>query len=954
MKCVLVPFIVFLNLLFAFPQAHAQQYYTPNYLFTIRDGLAQQQVSCFFEDSRGYIWMGSQNGLTRFDGCNLQPYVQQQGVGASIVNTIMEGPDGSIWYSTADTVYSFDGRTEVALPMTPAFWASQSPRYWPLIRSQLRRLLAGNFLEISTLSDQYAIFSDAEGAAIVIDWQKRLCHRFLRNCTTTVLPRELSGSSLPDNTGHFLVHRRAYYTWTEAGLQCVARYLPWADSIALLHPLAPAVFEHSGFNQNRYWYRDGNYYRSIDTRHFNSVDHVFLDQQRRIHIATDEGYAVMYPYGPERVELFEARHPWSVLVDGEGVIWVSSYYDGIISFVPGESNPVHHALPPHEEGQKLFSGKLQGPEGSLLFGGYQGFYHVKNGKPELFRLGEPIEAFAWDPFQQCYWVAGTKLYGINKTLLGQPRVVALPQAITLGEGVSDVEVAADGSIWVAGRGGIARISSEVQGQKIFTSVGRISTLLFDSSGVLLAGGSHGLYYLHNLINQLVPVAADLITSSVTNIVLLPNHRLAVVTEMAIVLLNVTAIQNPKMEGYWSEKNGFQLLESTKNGASYDGTYLWVAAGNGIQRLKIEHQPTSLSRPVLRLDQINGERMTFQQTAAAQIVYGNTVVVDLSLINQNADNIAVEYSVNGGEWQWTHQLTDMHLVGLEHGTNSLRFRVKIPGREAATWLYTQGSLRVVLPLMQRGFIQWLFYVGSLVSVALAILWWKKEKKGRILLEQLHQTQLNTVQAQLNPHVFFNLLSSLQNSIVNRGKADAAGHLLRIARLIREILELSMPPDKSGPYKFPTITLDKEIRFLDNYLKLESMQHSPPFEYEIINQVATHPEKISIPPLLVQPLAENAVIHGIQSQAGKAGFIQIIFWEEGGSLVITVKDDGLSKSKQSVNQEKLFRYRSRGGELLQKRLLLMGNLGYPATYSLKPGLEGGTVAEIRIKKMLCASS
>ena len=954
MKCFSVPFVVLLTVLFASPQAQSQAYYKPNYLFTIRDGLAQQQVSCFFEDSRGYIWLGSKNGLTRFDGRRLQPYTQLQGYETRAVNAIMEGPDGSIWYSSADTVYRFDGRTDAALPMTPTFWAAQPPRYWSLITPNIRKILGGNFPEIGVLSAHYTIFSDEAGAAIVIDWQKRLCHRFLGNCTTTVLPQELTDYSLPDNTAHFLLHHSAYYTWTGRGLQCVARYLPQVDSIVLLHPLGPAVFEYSGGHQNKYWYREGAVYRYIDPHHYNSVDHVFFDRQRRLHIATEEGYAVMYPDGPERVEVPQAKRPWSVLPDIDGTIWVASGYDGIISFAPGVSKAVRHPLPTEEDGQHLSPGKLRGPDGDLLFGGYTGFYHLKNGNPVLFKLGEPIEALAWAPLQRCYYAAGIKLYGINKSLLGQPRVVSLPQAVTLGEGISAVQEGPDGTIWIAGRGGIAQINPHGQAKKIFTTVGRCAALLFDSSGVLWTGGSFGLYNLRGASTRLVPVATDLITSAVSNIVLLPNHRLAVVTETAIILLNIAVAEKPNIEGYWSEKNGFQLLEATKNGASFDGTYLWVTAGNGMQRLNVLNPQTKLGRPLLRLDRINAERMAFHQTWAENILYGNDVVVDLSLINQDVVNLVLEYSVNGSRWREAHQLTDIHLAGLEHGKNTLQFRVKTPGTAGTTWLYTQGDLRVILPLMQRSFIQWFFYGGALIMVAFATLWWRKAKKGKILLEQLHQTQLNTVQAQLNPHVFFNLLSSLQNSIVNRGKADAAGHLLRIARLIREILELSMPPEKSGPYKFPTITLDKEISFLDNYLKLESMQHSPPFQYEIINEVVTRPESIAIPPLLVQPLAENAVIHGIQAHKGNVGLIRIRFCEEGSNLVITVQDDVLDKALQHVNHEKLFHYRSRGGELLQKRLLLMGNLGYPATWSVKPVLGGGTLAEIRIKKMICVSS
>jgi len=273
---------------------------------------------------------------------------------------------------------------------------------------------------------------------------------------------------------------------------------------------------------------------------------------------------------------------------------------------------------------------------------------------------------------------------------------------------------------------------------------------------------------------------------------------------------------------------------------------------------------------------------------------------------------------------------------------------------ADWPYVQSTVMAELPIMQRQIMKWFLFGGGIVLAMVLFYLVLKRKRERELRALLDQTQLATVQAQLNPHILFNLLSSLQNSINNRSKTEASAHLVQIARLIREVLELSITPDKGSQFKFPVITLEQEIQFLRNYLELESIQHSPPFQYEIRSELAAGQEGLVLPPLLIQPLVENAVIHGILPNTGKIGLIRILFREEGNQLVITVEDNGHGPSTGGSARAPLFRYRSRGGELLQRRLYLMGKLGFPAYWPLKPEPKCGTIAEIRIKKMLCAPS
>ncbi|MEL6926063.1 MAG: two-component regulator propeller domain-containing protein, partial [Bacteroidota bacterium] len=91
--------ILFFSLLYwlATPWSlRAQQYHFQNY--TVADGLAQSQVHVVLEDSRSYIWMGTQGGgLCRFDGISFQTFEAKDGLSGNYVEALLEDRQGNIW-----------------------------------------------------------------------------------------------------------------------------------------------------------------------------------------------------------------------------------------------------------------------------------------------------------------------------------------------------------------------------------------------------------------------------------------------------------------------------------------------------------------------------------------------------------------------------------------------------------------------------------------------------------------------------------------------------------------------------------------------------------------------------------------------------------------------------------------------------------------------------------------
>jgi len=137
----------------------------------------------------------------------------------------------------------------------------------------------------------------------------------------------------------------------------------------------------------------------------------------------------------------------------------------------------------------------------------------------------------------------------------------------------------------------------------------------------------------------------------------------------------------------------------------------------------------------------------------------------------------------------------------------------------------------------------------------------------------ELEMKGVKAQLNPHFVFNALSSIQG-LVNTGRVQEANEYVAVfAKMMRETLTLSNVDE---------VPLQREIDFLDAYLQLEKLRFN--FTYSIH---AESPE-INFPTLLLQPLVENAVKHGIPKTGN--GKIDLRFEKKNSDLIVTLTDNG----------------------------------------------------------------
>ncbi len=218
----------------------------------------------------------------------------------------------------------------------------------------------------------------------------------------------------------------------------------------------------------------------------------------------------------------------------------------------------------------------------------------------------------------------------------------------------------------------------------------------------------------------------------------------------------------------------------------------------------------------------------------------------------------------------------------------------------TKLYTQFWFVVLLALL-LAFVIYLLFRFYL----------NKSRKEAIMDAKLAHLERTALQAQMNPHFIFNSLNSIQSYIASNENDKANRFLAKFSRLIRAMLNNA---------RAQMITLQEEIDSLQLYMELEKMRFKDKFDFEIVVDEDIETHLIDLPPLLIQPYLENAIIHGM-SQKRSQGKINLYYMLKGKYLLATVTDNGIGieQSKKQKKGDSL--HKSVGMTITQKRLQML---------------------------------
>lgn len=238
------------------------------------------------------------------------------------------------------------------------------------------------------------------------------------------------------------------------------------------------------------------------------------------------------------------------------------------------------------------------------------------------------------------------------------------------------------------------------------------------------------------------------------------------------------------------------------------------------------------------------------------------------------------------WKYPGTERKVNYINLPPGDYT--FKVKSANHQGE-WNESPAAFRFVIrpPFWQR----WWFRGLVICLVVFSIYYFIKSREAALQKEnkvklQMSELRMQALRAQMNPHFIFNSLNSIQNYILSNNTIDAAGYLSKFAKLMRRILDQS---------KHNFIPLGEVLETLKMYVEIEAFRFNNEIKYSFDIEEDDDLLDARVPPMLLQPFVENAILHGLMPKNGEK-FLRISSRIINNSIEIIIDDNGIGRIHQ----------------------------------------------------------
>jgi ligand-binding sensor domain-containing protein len=242
-----------------------------------------------------------------------------------------------------------------------------------------------------------------------------------------------------------------------------------------------------------------------------------------------------------------------------------------------------------------------------------------------------------------------------------------------------------------------------------------------------------------------------------------------------------------------------------------------------------------------------------------------------------------------DWSYTTS-NEITFPFLSHGQYTFEISAQ---NENGMWSSKPATFSFVIypPFWRSG---WFLVVAVLLFLVLTFLivrfQIRRIRRRNKLRVQVLEFRQQVLAAQMNPHFIFNALNTIQANVLNANQNLALLTISRFAKLMRSNLESI----SSG-----WISLNEELESLSLYLEIEKTRFHQRFDFEIIKDDHLDINVINVPPLLLQPIAENAVRHGIMG-IEQGGQITIKLYFKRSWLHVIIEDNGIGREASRLHK------------------------------------------------------
>lgn len=914
--------------------------------FTVQDGLPSNEAYLGYQDKTGYIWICTDNGVSRFDGVQFKNYNSANGLRSNVIFGCKEDLQGNLW------MYSFAGEIYRYHPETDRF---DCPRF----NDSLAHLLAGRAIQ-DLVFEKDTVYVLTAGAYVKLVLKQGKCTdmRLVEGEPMTLSVKILSnGELLVINSTEENV-TRFNFELTGPGSRVVEtiRNIP---IYGLVQPQLSSLIEGKDlylvFGENLLSYNFASKQYSVEILPFTHIPALKKSSVGILSGSYGKGLWCLNKTGDHLTykQLIKNKNISGCFEDRQGGIWACSQTDGVY-FIPNRT-ALSFSKDEDEASRRVTSMFTSGD--SAYYMTYSGALYLVSGK-EL-----PVQKRLIEPGQ--YNMRTMRTLNRNEILLFAGRT--LDYTISSGKigGISPLEICERGT------GNSQRFVS-VRHDKLFLreceglqsnekvisenwKYGGIFSEAKQQDGTMWLGTSNDLIYLDTSTNK---------TSEIGK-----KNGLRKFTVKYIVSLGKDSVMAASNQGvFLVVKDEIKKRITTENGLSsnnvhtlflFDGE-LWAGTSKGIDRIKhYKNQKEAIVISVTGLTGISKCPVTHLGCIGNYLVAGTDEGIYFFDRRQlfrkpiNVTPIVTQLTVNGDltitdfserlELNYNENSLDIYFNALNYRNSLLNnYRYRLVNSNETNWSYTTQN-HVLFPLLSPDKYEfeiqamnpdgsWSRDASFLVTIKRPfwLTWWfitllilssgfgvyflflfriRQMQQVGDLTGKLSDAKMQALGMQLNPHFVFNALNSVSFHIAKNDAKATLKILGKFAKLMRLVFRNSQQA---------LIPLEDELKALNLYIELETIRLGKDFNCSIDIETINVAE-CKIPALLLQPFVENAIWHGI-GPLESGGKLQLVFMRIGDTLQVEIVDNGVGRRNAALIKPKDPK-RRHSLDIIKERLTLL---------------------------------
>lgn len=911
---------------------------------TKQNGLPSNTVYSSLQDKQGYLWLGTEKGLVRFDGYAYKTYTHPAITGQAVTDLQLDGK-GRVWCQNfiGQHFYVLNDSCYYPSQIKPAGY------YTPVVIDKDDNLFVQTDFSVLVFNSSLQQVDSFEvGQQLIAPFLFQSKYTFIEfdklwqytNGKCVLLSNHVSKN--PENARAFSFKiGSAVYMYSKPSSQpMVYQVYPVAKSVPLLAELGGAIIQTvSVTNDSLVW--------------LNTTHGVFV---------LDKNLKPL----PIQQPLFKGFSISGVTKDRSGAYWITTLGKGIL-YLP-QLNALQYQI-----ANELFTRMCFSVNNSVLVGGNSGFlYALNSSKTQLsqfvkLKSKQQISAIYFDTISNNLLVASGNLsiykngqiVGLVNGAVKEIKRVANGVYLYAASGFVGLICMSNSTFETRWKHRLKLISSNTSYRSYRITAGseslRNSTIAVGkdgseiyvgtSKGVLLIKPHTEQFILHQ--NQTV-IATDLewvneqlyVSTENRGLLLLVDGKLQSIIKVHTKVGNsVYRIKQANNKLFILSENGaFEFnpiqnkIASIITGVSevgaeeyrdieVDNQSVYLAGGDLVKVIPLIKTQNKISDTKLEINHVFSNNKLIPTHQLNKLTpTENNIRIDFNLpwLNLN-DKLVFYYKINEGRWlQVPGGERELSLFSLAPGNYSIFIKVESVSGFVSNIAAT--SFVILPPIWERWWFYLAVFLGLITLFYMLYSYRVKQinKRNKLLADNmkleanLQKSMLSSIKAQMNPHFIFNALNTIQSYIYLNDRQNASRFLSKFSSLTRKILEMS---------NAETITLETEVASLKLYLELEKMRFEETFEFNIVVAEQIKLEKLRLPSMILQPYIENAIKHGLLHKDSDRK-LEVKFTKSGNNLVVTVDDNGVGRKRSAeINASRVEQHVSFSTQANQKRLELL---------------------------------